>query len=533
MLQPKQFSRRDFLRLAASSAAVLAAGSITGLLSSCSANAPKPTTPARPTAAEFPSSPGEVHIALKAVPSEVTLLPGKATRVWTYQGEVLEGDPSAVQHLPGTYLGPMLRLRKGQRVRLDFTNELPEPSIVHWHGLHVPQEADGHPRLAIGTGETYTYEFEVRNRAGTYWYHPHPHGRTGPQVYYGLAGLLLVSDEEEAAADLPSGEQDIPLVIQDRTLDTDNQLVYLGNGMMDQMMGFLGDRILVNGQPDFVLPVAMRTYRLRVLNGSNSRTYKLGWHDDTPLTVIATDGGLLERPIQRDYVVLSPGERVELWADFAGRKVGTELRLQSLPFFGGEVGMMGMMGRGGMMGGGSALPNGKEFTVMRVYFQREASETSELPERLSTLQFHRQEDAVNRRRPRAFEITMQRMAWFLNGRTFEMEDTARNEVVKLGDLEVWEFVNQRGGMSMIHPMHVHNVQFQVLERQVLPGLTEQWETVQGGYVDEGWKDTLLLMPGERAKILLKFEDYEGLYLYHCHNLEHEDLGLMRNYRVIS
>jgi FtsP/CotA-like multicopper oxidase with cupredoxin domain len=301
--------------------------------------------------------------------------------------------------------------------------------------------------------------------------------------------------------------------------------------MMDQMMGFLGDRILVNGQPDLVLPVATRAYRLRVLNGSNSRTYKLGWHDNTPLTVIATDGGLLERPVQRDYVVLSPGERTELWVDFAGRKVGTELRMQSLPFFGGEVGGMGMMGRRGMMGGRSALPNGSEFTVMRVYFEREGAETSELPEQLSSPRFHRQEDAVNRRRPRAFEITMQRMTWFLNGRTFELEDTARNEVVKLGDLEVWEFVNQRGGMSMIHPMHVHNVQFQVLERQVLPGLTEQWETVRGGYVDEGWKDTVLLMPGERVKILLKFEDYEGLYLYHCHNLEHEDLGLMRNYRV--
>jgi FtsP/CotA-like multicopper oxidase with cupredoxin domain len=472
-----------------------------------------------------------MHIALRAVPSEVTLLPGEATRVWTYQGEVLKGDSNVVQHLSGSYLGPILRLRKGQKVRLDFTNDLPEPSIVHWHGLHVPQEADGHPRLAIGPGETYTYAFEVHNRAGTYWYHPHPHGRTGPQVYYGLAGLLLVSDEEEAAAGLPSGEQDIPLVIQDRTFDADNQLVYLDNGMMDQMMGFLGDRILVNGQPDFVLPVATRAYRLRVLNGSNSRTYKLGWHDGTPLTVIATDGGLLERPVQRDYVVLGPGERIELWADFVGRKVGTELRLQSLPFFGGEVGMMGMMGRGRMMGGGSALPNGSEFTVMRVYFGREAAETTELPERLSTLQFHRQEDAVNRRRPRAFEIAMQRMAWFLNGRTFEMEATARNEVVKLGELEVWKFVNQRGGMSMIHPMHVHNVQFQVLERQMLSGLTEQWETVRGGYVDEGWKDTVLLMPGERAKILLKFEDYEGLYLYHCHNLEHEDLGLMRNYRV--
>ena len=183
------------------------------------------------------------------------------------------------------------------------------------------------------------------------------------------------------------------------------------------------------------------------------------------------------------------------------------------------------------MSSGSALPNGSEFTVLRVYFEREAVENSKLPETLSAPRFRRQEDAVNRGRPRTFAIAMQRMTWFLNGRRFEMEETMRNEVVKLGDLEMWEFGNQRGGMSMIHPMHVHNVQFQVIEREMLPGLVEPWETVRGGYVDEGWKDTVLLMPGERVKILLKFKDYEGLYLYHCHNLEHEDQGLMRNYRV--
>jgi FtsP/CotA-like multicopper oxidase with cupredoxin domain len=245
-----------------------------------------------------------------------------------------------------------------------------------------------------------------------------------------------------------------------------------------------------------------------------------------PLKVIATDGGLLAKAVERDYVVLSPGERIELWADFGGQPVGTELRLQSLPFFGGEMGGMGMM-----MGRGAALPNGSAFTVMRVYVERETAEMSALPEQLSEPHFRQPENAVNRHKPRTFEIGMQRMQWFLNGRTFKMEDVARDEVVKLGDLEVWEFVNQRGHMAMIHPMHVHNVQFQVLERHVLPGLTEPWETVRAGYVDQGWKDTVLLMPGERVKVLLKFEDYQGLYLYHCHNLEHEDLGLMRNYRV--
>ena len=315
----------------------------------------------------------EVEISLRATPTETNILPGQPTRTWSYRGEVLSGDAAAVQHIPGSYLGPILRLHTGQKVRVRFTNELDEPSIVHWHGLHVPEEADGHPRLAIGPGETYTYEYTMHNRAGTYWYHPHPHGRTGPQVLLGMAGLLLVSDDEERAAGLPAGEYDVPLVLQDRTFDRDNQFVYLRN-RMEQMMGFLGDRILVNGQPDFVLPVAARAYRLRLLNGSNSRIYKLAWQDGTPLTVIATDGGLLEKPVQRDYVMLAPGERVELWADFQGRPVGTELRLQSLAFFGGEVG--GMMGGGRMMRMDSEgdLPNGSEFTVMRIHVDREATE---------------------------------------------------------------------------------------------------------------------------------------------------------------
>jgi hypothetical protein len=130
------------------------------------------------------------------------------------------------------------------------------------------------------------------------------------------------------------------------------------------------------------------------------------------------------------------------------------------------------------------------------------------------------------------------MNWSINGRTFEMTDVARDEIVKLGDLEVWEFINQAGGgmdmmggMNLPHPMHVHGLQYQVIERQIDPSYSAAWETLSGGYVDEGWHDTVLVMPGERVKILLKFEDFEGLYLYHCHNLEHEDMGMMRNYRV--
>ena len=475
----------------------------------------------------------DVEIALKAVNSEVQILPGKPTQVFSYRAEVLRGDKQVVQDLPDTYLGPIFRLRKGQKVRVHFTNEINQETIVHWHGLHVPEQADGHPRYVIEKGETYVYEFEVKDRAGTYWFHPHPHGRTGSQVYGGLAGLLLISDEEEQQLDLPRGELDLPLVIQDRTFDRNNQLVYLGRGMMERMFGFLGNTILVNGKPDAVIPVASRIYRFRLLNGSNSRIYKIAWNDGTPLTVIGTDGGLLETPVQKNYLMLGPAERIDLWVDFSGRKVGSELVLKSLPFSGAASGGMGMMG-GGMMGGGKgAPPNGAELNLLTVRVVREEKESRQLPSKLARLERLRPEEAVNRSNPRTFRFEMQHMQPTINGRTFQMTKVASDEIVRLNTVEMWELVNRSGGMGMMggmqipHPVHIHGLQYQIVERSASVG----WETIKDGFVDNGWKDSVLLMPGMRVKILLRFRDYTGLFLYHCHNLEHEDLGMMRNYLV--
>jgi FtsP/CotA-like multicopper oxidase with cupredoxin domain len=341
-----------------------------------------------------------------------------------------------------------------------------------------------------------------------------------------LAGLFLVSDDEEEAAGLPSGKYDIPLVIQDRAFDNRNQLIYLSGHRMEQMTGFLGDWIMVNGQPGFSLPVATRAYRLRFLNGSNSRIYKLAWQDGHPLTIIGTDGGLLEQPVQRRYVMLGPGERLELWADFSQFPVGSESTLVSLPFDAGAMGG-GRMG-GGMMGSGAGLPNGAGFSILKASVNRQEKETRALPQRLSTIKRYRYPEAVNRENPRRFHLVMRHMSWTINGRTFRMREVANDEKVRLNTLEVWEFINEGGGMGMMggmnmpHPMHLHGMQFQVLERR---GVRHE------GYVDEGWKDTVLLMPGERIRLLVRFGDYPGLFLYHCHNLEHEDMGMMRNYLI--
>ena len=500
----------------------------------------------------------DLHIELHAVQEDIALRPGAPTRVWRYRGKVLRGDASTLEASDATYLGPIIRVQRGQRVRIDLINELPEPTIVHWHGLHVPDTMDGHPRHAIAPGQRYVYQFTVSNRAGSYWFHPHPHGRTGAQVYFGLAGLFLVSDDEEAALGLPGGRYDIPLVLQDRGFDGDNQFVYLGSSLLDsaptdnldqpptmgrgmmrggmgsmmaRMMGVLGDDILVNGRPSASLAVERRPYRLRLLNGSNTRTYKLAWHDGSPLIVIGSDGGLLAAPVRRDYVMLAPAERIDLWVDFARWSAGSELSLQSLAFNGG-------MNMGGMMMGRAALPDGAPFRVLalRVKDGSHGAQEAAPPERLSEVPSPDPGVAVNFDRPKIFDLTMGMMAWGINGKSFQMLDARPYETVRLGTHELWEFrndsTNAMMGMAMPHSMHVHGVQFRVLERSVSGRFAGYRNTVDAGFVDDGWKDTVLVMPGERVRILVHFADYPGLFLYHCHMLEHEDGGMMRNYRVM-
>ena len=199
-------------------------------------------------------------------------------------------------------------------MRIYFHNNLAEDSVIHPHGLRVPEDCDGHPMQAIGPGETKIYEFQVIDRAGPYWFHPHPHMRTAEQVVMGLAGLFYVWDPEEelAVPGASTGANDLPVIIQDRTFDSNNQFLYQPNNMW----GYLGNRILVNGKPNTVFSLEPRAYRLRFLNGSNARTYKLAWSNGMPLKVIGTDGGLLPAVASKTYVMLMPGERVDVWADF-------------------------------------------------------------------------------------------------------------------------------------------------------------------------------------------------------------------------
>ena len=475
----------------------------------------------------------DVELDLVCKPIEISILKGAATKVLHYQATLIKGPKDTVVDIPHSYLGSMIRLQKGQKVRINFHNALSWSSVVHWHGLHVPQMMDGHPQYAIESAETLIYEFEVMNRANMNMYHPHPHGATAKQVYFGLAGAVIVNDDEEAALDLPSGEYEIPLVIQDKQFDSDNQLVYSPN-RHQRMTGVTGETILVNGQANFHLEVESRAYRLRVMNGSTSRIYKLAWDDGMPMTIIGVDGGLLEQPEVKPYVMLAPGERLDVWADFSARNEGSQLMLKSLAFSGVMPKMAMGMNR-------SSLAVGSEYPICTIKVTRKVSESHKLPTKLAKIHRYGIHETANPNNPLPISISESPMSMLLNGRAYEFNHPLPSERVKMGSIVLLEIFHAQsnmgmgggmGGMNMTmpHPIHLHGQQFEIMSRSI-SGDTSDYDTVREGFIDSGLKDTVLVMPMERIKMIKPFQDFKGLYLYHCHNLEHEDMGMMREFLV--
>ncbi|MDF0749719.1 multicopper oxidase family protein [Marinobacter sp. 71-i] len=468
----------------------------------------------------------DVELNLRATSDSVPILPGAPSEVWRYRVELLKGPESTLSENPDSYLGPTIRLRRGQTVKIHIHNELPEDTTVHWHGLHVPSDVDGQPRLPIRPGETMTVGFEVLDRAGLFWYHSHAHGeqggRVGFQSYAGLAGLLIVEDDEELGLKLPIGENELLLVLQDRTFTGTNELVYLDGGMgamMDRMRGFLGDQILVNGAPPATRKVATRPYRVRVLNGSNARIYKLAWSDGRPVTIIGADGGLFENPEDKPYATLAPAQRLDIWVDLSDSRLGSTLELISGSYEAGMMGGMGMMGNSG-------LPAGSQFNLMALKVTESVDTAETLPVQLALER--KRIPITDATRIRQFELSHVMMQGFaINGRRFDRTNVADDERVRLGDTEIWEFRNRT---PMPHPMHVHGLQFNVIGRDA-NGNRRGWSGLTQGLVDSGWHDTVLVMPGETVQFAMKFERFDGLYIYHCHNMEHEDTGMMRYFQV--
>ncbi len=576
MTNKTNYNRRQFLQHSALGAVAL--GAFPGMLFAKTGQLQNKATPGFKADVEIEFTSRDAFVSI--------IRTGEKTKVQKYHAALLKGPKKTLVELKGNYLGPILNFIKGQKVRIYYKNMLSEPSIIHWHGLHVPQHCDGHPMYSIEPGQSYVYEFEVMNNAGSSFYHSHSHNLTAEQVYRGLAGLITVTDDEEQKLDLPSGEYDLPLVIQDRTFNAQNQLQYL-HGMHGKMVGFLGESILVNGLPNVKFSVKSRAYRFRAVNGSNSRIYKLGWDDGTPLTAIGTDAHLLEKPETRPYLMLAPGERIDLWLDFSGRSVGSELVLYSLPYEGamppkieeqrlgkkssGGMGMSGGMMGGGMMGMmGSGLGQGDKFAIATFKVTEKVSDSPKLPKKLGKFERLTERSVDNPSKPIPIGIDMKPMRPMLNGKSFSMNRVLDFERVELGSIKKIKIFHdhgpmkmdegetmdkdmdmsggnmkmQGGGMgmmgggmgggmmmSMAHPIHLHGQQFQILSREIEGMRQEEYKTVSEGFINSGWKDTVLVMPGEEIVIAKPFQDYKGLFLYHCHNLEHEDLGMMRQFYI--
>jgi FtsP/CotA-like multicopper oxidase with cupredoxin domain len=236
------------------------------------------------------------------------------------------------------------------------------------------------------------------------------------------------------------------------------------------------------------------------------------------MTVIGTDGGLLERARVQPALTLAPGQRADLLLDLSSHDRGSQVQLRSLPFAASAV------GQAAMMGSTPPLPQGAALTVMTLRVSGTRGPRIRLPERLSANAFKAAPRAPVRRVP----LTFRQMNWFIDGRVFDMEDVAGVETIAAGSTHVWEFVNQPGamGMTMAHPLHLHGTQFRILSRT---GGTAN--PLREAIVDDGWTDTVLVLPGETVRVQVTFSRHPGLYLYHCHILEHEDMGMMRNFRI--
>ena len=408
---------------------------------------------------------------------ELTAQQGKMTFV--------DGVETATYGYNGNFLGPVLRLEQGQQVTVRLTNDLPEPTTFHWHGLEVAGDArDGGPHAVIEPGATETIQFTVNQQAATLWYHPHPMGYTAKQVYKGLAGLVYIDDANSKSLHLPNDYaiNDFPIILQDRTL-LDGELSY---EKVANTMSTLGETVMINGVVNPVLTVPKEKVRLRILNGSNALTYYLKFENDMPFQLLATDGGFLKEASELTKLTLGAGERVEILVDLAQIEGDTIALLNN------------------------------DTVLMPIHLAGEAKELSYDTELNNAVV----PDDVAQLEPTK-TITMEGMTenFLLNGQAFEPDRIDLRQ--KQGVTEIWEIENiisDEGAMA--HPFHIHGTQFLVV-------------SVNGEKPDpslQGYKDTITLQPMDKVRIAVRFPE-KGIYMFHCHILEHEDVGMMGQIEV--
>ena len=423
-----------------------------------------------------------VELTITAAPTRLSLVHGGATDVYAFNGQVP---------------GPLIDLREGDSVVVHFRNDLAEPSTIHWHGLHLPFTADGSPFHPVPPGGTHDYVFRLKpGSAGTYWYHPHPHHATTHQVSRGLFGPLIVRAPDDPLADLPERV----LVLSDNRFRPDGAIDYAEPNTVqwhiDAENGREGDVIFVNGEVMPTIPIRSgETQRWRIINASASRIYRLAIPGQTLLHV-GNDGGLFERPVEVQDLVLASAERVELLVRGTGAP-GSRTTLTTLPY-------------------DRYIPQTRpkdwetsSDLLTLEYSTAPAVTPAALP---ATLRHVPPLDTLNATATRVMVLTQ----GMINGKLMDMD---RVDVrTRLGATEIWEVENLVG---MDHPFHLHGFQFQVIDRNGVPSPFRSWE------------DVVNVPKHETARFIVRYDDYGGMWMFHCHILDHEDHGMMGVLEVTS
>jgi len=443
---------------------------------------------------------------LNVPPLATSTVAADGTRVYDLTADegtsrFLPGAATPTAGYNGAYLGPTLRALDGEKVEVRVHNRLAATTTLHWHGMHLPAIADGGPHQPIAPGAERDPAWTIDQPAATLWYHPHPHGATAGQVARGLAGMFILDDPDEQALPLPRnyGVDDVPVIVQDVAFDAQNRLVQRDGGFV----GALGDQLLVDGTMHPYFDIRTDVVRLRLLNASPARVYDFALSGGQSFAMIASDGGLLDAPVTLDHIQLSPGERAEILVTMSpGERVVLQSRKPDL----------GTAGPAAAFGGSSG--GSDQFDVLQLRAATTLTHVGEVPPHLVVVE-RLHASAASRERNFSMDGTE------INGHDMEMSRV--DEVVRLGDTEIW---NVRNDMGLPHSFHVHDEQFQVLEVGGAPPPPEL----------SGWKDTLYLRPNTSYRIVLRFTDYANPkhpYMYHCHLLRHEDDGMMGQFLVVE
>lgn len=449
---------------------------------------------------------GAVVLGAAALP--LRMLGTESKRIFRSQDGFLDADLEAkIDWIPlagrsahlfaynGQVPGPLLEVRPGDTVRLRFTNHLQSPTNLHFHGLHVPPTGNAdNAFVEVQSGERFDYEFTLpRNHpAGAFWYHPHVHGSAADQVSKGLAGLIVVRGELDEIPEVAAAVERF-LVLQDFALDSKGEVTQ--PAMMERMNGREGSLITVDGEVNPTLPILSGgLLRLRLLNASPSRFYRLKL-EEHPLHLIATDGGALPAPVSRDEILIAPGERADILV--SGNLAGGVYRLLNMPYNRGAMGMMG-----------GPVRVSRPETLATIVYEGRAATQVRLPGGLIAVDPLPVPDTPTRQFVLSEAgIPGRGMSFLINGKLFDHHRV--DTKVRLGSVEDWEIVNLSG---MDHPFHLHTNSFQVLDAD--------------GQPERAWKDVILVPRRQRRRFRVRFDDFTGKAFYHCHILDHEDLGMM-------